>query len=267
MTTADVSNNRSALVTGGASGLGAATVDALLADGWSVVALDRDPAGRTDDRLCEVKGDVTSPDDVAAAVAAATDMAPLRLAVHCAGMGVPGRTLNPDGTVMELDVFRHVVDVNLNGSFNVGRLAAAAMAGQERDEHGGRGLLVFTASCAAFDGQAGQVPYAAAKAAVAGMTLPLARDLAPVGVRVMTIAPGVFATPMYQPSDEVLDAAGPEARAFVENMHSRLEAEILNPRRPGRPAEYASLVLHLAANPYLNAEVIRLDAGLRPRAK
>ncbi|HVF76523.1 MAG TPA: SDR family NAD(P)-dependent oxidoreductase [Acidimicrobiales bacterium] len=259
--------HRSALVTGGSSGLGAASAEALLAEGWHVVVLDREPAGRGSERLQELQGDVTVADDVAAAVDAAAAAAPLRLVVHCAGTGIPGRTLDSDGSVMALDVFRHIVDVNLGGTFNVARLAAAAMAAQEPDERGERGLLVLTASCAAFDGQAGQVPYAAAKAGVAGMTLPLARDLAPVGVRVMTIAPGTFATPMYQPPEEVLAAAPPEARTFVENLHRRLESEILFPRRVGEPAEFAALVVHLAANPYLNAEVVRLDAGLRPRAK
>ena len=243
----------SAIVTGAASGLGAATARALAGAGAAVVGLDlavgwerggEPPAGVT-----AVSGDVTSADDVAAAVESAVAAGPLRLTVNCAGIGTPGRVLSRHG-VHDLDQFTRVLTINLVGTFNVLRLAAAAMAATEPvDDDGQRGLIVNTASVAAFDGQVGQVAYSASKGGVAGMTLPAARDLAQHGIRVMTIAPGILDTPMM---------AG-----TTEEFRLALAANVPFPRRLGRPDEYADLVLAIAAADYLNGEIIRLDGALR----
>jgi NAD(P)-dependent dehydrogenase (short-subunit alcohol dehydrogenase family) len=241
------------IVTGGASGLGEATARRLAAAGARVVIVDRD-----EKRGCEVaesiggayaRADITDEKDVEAAIAVALGLGALRLVVGCAGVAWGARTLAKDGSPHELAVFQKVVNVNLVGTFNVVRLAAAAMAKNEPDENGERGACILTASVAAFDGQVGQAAYAASKAGVAGLTLPLARDLAAIGVRVVTIAPGVFDTPMMA----MLPDAAKEA----------LSANVPFPKRLGRPDEYAQLAQSIAENAYLNGEVIRLDGALR----
>lgn len=243
----------SAIVTGAASGLGAATAAALAAAGAQVVGFDLaagwERAGAPAAGITAKSGDVTDAADVAAAVTAATALAPLRIAVNCAGIGTAGRILSRHG-VHDLDVFSRVISVNLIGTFNVLRLAAEAIAATEPiDEQGQRGLIVNTASVAAFDGQIGQIAYSASKGGVVGMTLPAARDLAQFGIRVMTIAPGILDTPM-------LAGVTPE-------IHAALSASVPFPSRLGRPDEYAALVLSIAAQDYLNGEVIRLDGSLR----
>ena len=247
-----------ALVTGGASGLGEATARRLLEEGARVVLVDL-PGGRGEEvvvslgeRASFAPADVRDPDQVAAAVAAAAGLGELRVVVCCAGVATPGRILSRRG-VLDLEAYRTVVEINLVGTFNVLRLAAEQMATNEpvADERGmgDRGVVVMTASVAAFEGQIGQAAYASSKAGVAGLTLPAARDLADKGIRVMTIAPGVFETPMM---------AG-----LGEEVRSSLEALVPHPPRLGRPEEYASLVAHIVDNPLLNGEVVRLDGALR----
>ncbi len=243
----------SAIVTGAASGLGAATAAALAAAGAQVVGIDLPAAwqraGQPGPGITPSPGDVTSAADVADAVATASGLAPLRLAVNCAGIGTAGRILSRHG-VHDLDTFTRVVTVNLIGTFNVLRLAAEGIAATEPvDDQGQRGLIVNTASVAAFDGQIGQIAYSASKGGVVGMTLPAARDLAQFGIRVMTIAPGILDTPM-------LAGVTPE-------IYAALSASVPFPSRLGRPDEYAALVLSIAAQDYLNGEVIRLDGSLR----
>lgn len=237
----------SALVTGGASGLGLATAAALDAAGAAVLIADLAEPAERPGNAGYLSTDVTDPDQVAAAVGAARDRGPLRVAVNCAGIGTPGRVIGRNGP-LPLEQFARVVQVNLIGTFNVLRLAAAAMAGNEPVE-GERGVLVNTASIAAFDGQVGQAAYAASKGGVVGLTLPVARDLAAAQIRVMTIAPGLFDTPML---------AG-----LPEEARDSLGRQVPHPSRLGSPAEYAALVLHIVANPMLNGEVIRLDGALR----
>jgi NAD(P)-dependent dehydrogenase (short-subunit alcohol dehydrogenase family) len=243
-----------ALGTGAASGLGAATATALAGAGTTVVGVDLpggwQKAGPPADGVLRVEGDVTSPDDVAAAVSAATGSGrPLRVAVNCAGVAWASRVLGRKG-VHDLDLFRNVVGINLIGSFNVLRLAAEAMAATDPIDAGGlRGLIVNTASVAAFDGQVGQIAYSASKGGIAAMTLPAARDLAQHGIRVMAIAPGIMDTPMMA--------------SITEEFRTGLEATVPFPARFGRPDEYAALVLSIAALDYLNGEVIRLDGALR----
>jgi NAD(P)-dependent dehydrogenase (short-subunit alcohol dehydrogenase family) len=231
----------SALVSGGASGLGAATARRLRDEGAEVVVLDL----RGDD---VVEGDVRDEGAVRAAVAAAVARGPLRVAVSSAGIAPAGRLLGREGP-LALSEFVRAVEVNLVGTFNVMRLAAEAMARSEPDADGQRGVIVNLASAAAFEGQVGQVAYAASKAGVVGMTLPAARDLAGLGIRVVTIAPGAMDTPMME--------------GFPGAVVERLAAAVPNPRRLGRPEELADLVAHVVANPYLNGEVIRLDGALR----
>jgi NAD(P)-dependent dehydrogenase (short-subunit alcohol dehydrogenase family) len=244
-----------ALVTGGASGLGEATVRRLAAGGARVVIVDRDekrgPALATElgERARFVKADVTSAEDVQKAVDAANELGGLRIAVSCAGVGWAARTINKEGQAHDLELFKTVVGINLVGTFNVARLAAAAMAKQAPGTDGERGVIINTASVAAYDGQIGQAAYSASKGGVVGMTLPIARDLSAVGVRVMTIAPGTMDTPM-------LAQLPPEAR-------QALAAGIPFPKRLGAPDDYASLVQHIVENGYLNGEVIRLDGALR----
>ena len=244
-----------ALVTGGASGLGGATVRRLAAAGAAVTIVDRDAArgkaladelgGAT--RFAEA--DVADAEQVQAAVDLASGVAPLRIAVNCAGVGWAGRVIARDGTPHDLDAFTFVVRVNLIGTYNVLRLAASAISRGEPLDDGERGVVVNTASVAAFDGQIGQTAYSASKGGVVGMTLPAARDLAAAGIRVMTIAPGTFDTPML---------AG-----LPEPQRDALAAEIPFPRRLGRPEEYAALVQHICENVVLNGEVIRLDGAIR----
>ena len=236
--------NSRAIVTGGASGLGAATAAWFREQGATVVILDRD-AG---DDPNHVQADVTSADSTAAAIAQAVDrMGGIDICVNCAGIVIGEKTVGRNGP-HDLDAFRRVVDVNLIGSFNVLRLAAAEMARNGRTENG---VIVNTASVAAFDGQKGQAAYAASKAAIAGMTLPLARDLAGLGIRVCAIAPGIFATPML--------------RGLPPDVQDGLAAEVTFPPRLGDPREFARMAAHIVENAYLNGEVIRLDGGLRMR--
>jgi NAD(P)-dependent dehydrogenase (short-subunit alcohol dehydrogenase family) len=238
-----------ALVTGGASGLGAATAEALREGGAQVIIADLPSAqDRVDgDRFTFAAADVRDPEQVAAAIAQATSLAPLRVLVNCAGVGAPGRVLRK-GEPMALEQFTTTVEINLIGTFNVIRLAAAAMARNEPVDEG-RGVIVNTASIAAYEGQIGQAAYSASKGGIVGMTLPIARDLASVGIRVVTIAPGLFDTPL-------LAGLPPQAR-------ESLGASVPHPARLGDPAEYAALAVHIVANEMLNGEVIRLDGALR----
>ena len=246
-----------AIVTGGASGLGAATAKALAAEGATVFAFDLavsiekadDVAGVT-----YVPVDVTDVEQVRAAVATAAGTGvPLRTVVNCAGIGTAGRVLAKDGSASDPALFARTVNVNLVGSYNVLALAAEAIAKTEPLEHDARGVIINPASIAAFDGQIGQVAYAASKGGIVGMTLPAARDVASKGVRVMTIAPGLFDTPLL--------AALPEA------ARESLGASIPFPSRLGRPEEYAQLVGQIVANPMLNGETIRLDGAIRMAPK
>ncbi|RAX16177.1 SDR family NAD(P)-dependent oxidoreductase [Pseudarthrobacter sp. AG30] len=253
-----------ALVTGGASGLGAATARRLFDDGASVVLLDLassggqavadDLNGRTQAGQSAVfaAADVTSEAEVRAAVATAAGLGPLRIVVNCAGIATPGKVLGRAG-VLPLEAFGRVVQVNLVGTFNVLRLAAEAMAATEpvATRLGGpeRGVIINTASVAAFDGQIGQPAYSASKGAVAAMTLPIARELARSLIRVVTIAPGIFETPMM---------AG-----LPQEAQDSLGAQVPHPSRLGKPAEYANLVAHIVDNAMLNGETIRLDGAIR----
>jgi NAD(P)-dependent dehydrogenase (short-subunit alcohol dehydrogenase family) len=242
-----------ALVTGGASGLGAATARRLVAGGARVVLVDRDETRGTalagEIGATFAKADVTDTAQVEAAIAAATQLGALRICVSCAGVGWASRTLDKTGKPHDLELFQKVVGVNLIGTFNVMRLAAAAIAKSDPLDDGARGVIVNTASVAAFDGQIGQIAYAASKAGVAGMTLPAARDLAPVGIRVMTIVPGIFDTPMLG--------------ALAADRRAALAADVVFPKRLGDPAEYGALVAAIVENGYLNGETIRLDGSLR----
>jgi NAD(P)-dependent dehydrogenase (short-subunit alcohol dehydrogenase family) len=242
-----------ALVTGGASGLGAATVRRLAQGGAKVVIVDRDEA-RGQALAGELgatfaRADVTDAAQVEAAVAAAAQLGPLRIAVSCAGVGWAGRTVDRAGKPHDLDAFKTVIGVNLIGTFNVMRLAAAAIARTEPLEVGERGVIVNTASVAAFDGQIGQIAYAASKAGIVGMTLPAARDLAPAGIRVVTIAPGIFDTPLLG--------------TLADDRRAALAADVVFPKRLGDPAEYGALVAAIVETGYLNGETIRLDGGIR----
>ncbi|MBA3463314.1 MAG: SDR family NAD(P)-dependent oxidoreductase [Deltaproteobacteria bacterium] len=241
------------LVTGGASGLGAATVRRLVSGGAKAVIVDRDEA-RGQALASELgavyaKADVTDPEQIQAAIDEAQKLGPLRVAVSCAGVGWAARTLDKTGKPHDLELFRTVIGVNLIGTFNVLRLAASAMSKNEVLEHGERGVIVNTASVAAFDGQIGQIAYAASKAGVAGMTLPAARDLGVVGIRVLTIAPGIFDTPMLG--------------SLSEEVRAALAKDVVFPKRLGDPAEYGAMVAAIVETGYLNGETIRLDGGLR----
>jgi NAD(P)-dependent dehydrogenase (short-subunit alcohol dehydrogenase family) len=245
-----------ALVTGGASGLGEATVRRLVAAGAAVTIVDRDVdkgealAKELGDAVHFAVADVADPGQVEAAVEMAAAQGPLRIAVNCAGVGWASRVVARDGTPHDFDAFMFVVRVNLIGTFNSLRLAAAAMSKTDPvDEDGQRGVIVNTASIAAFDGQIGQISYSASKGGIVGMTLPAARDLAAVGIRVLTIAPGTMDTPLLgQLPDEGRQA---------------LAANIPFPKRLGRSDDFAALVQHICENDYLNGEVIRLDGALR----
>jgi len=240
-------NSCSALVTGGASGLGLATASALTAAGASVVVADIAKSPGRSAGIRYLQTDVTDEEQVRLAVAAASDAGPLRVLVNCAGIGTPGRVVGRGGP-MPLRQFAEVVAVNLIGTFNAIRLAAEAMMATEPVGEE-RGVVVNTASIAAFDGQIGQAAYAASKGGIVGMTLPLARDLAAARIRVMTIAPGLFHTPML---------AGLPEQARVS-----LGQQVPHPARLGEPTEYAALVMHILENPMLNGEVIRLDGAIR----
>jgi NAD(P)-dependent dehydrogenase (short-subunit alcohol dehydrogenase family) len=242
-----------ALVAGGASGLGEATARLLAERGAVVAVVDRDPergakvAAGVGGLFCAA--DVGDETDVEAAMAAASAAGPLRAVVNCAGIGWADRILRPDGTLHPAAGFEKVLRVNLLGTFNILRFAAAAMARLDAGPDGQRGVVVNTASVAAYDGQAGQAAYAASKGGVVALTLPAARDLAPVGVRVCTIVPGLMDTPL--------------AATMPSRTRERLEARTLFPHRFGRPVEFARLAARIIENPYLNAECIRLDGGLR----
>jgi 3-hydroxyacyl-CoA dehydrogenase / 3-hydroxy-2-methylbutyryl-CoA dehydrogenase len=244
-----------ALVAGGASGLGEATARRLHSGGAHVVIADlnEDRGGALAEELGErasfARTDVTDPDAVQAAIsAAAAQPVPLRIAVSCAGIGWAGRVVGKRGA-HALEPFETVIRVNLIGTFNVMRLAAAVMVENEPTSAGERGVCVNTASIAAFDGQIGQIAYSASKGAIASMTLPAARDMAPLGVRVCAIAPGVFDTPLLG--------------NLPESSREALLRNALFPARFGRPDEFAALVAHIVENEMLNGEVIRLDGALR----
>jgi 3-hydroxyacyl-CoA dehydrogenase / 3-hydroxy-2-methylbutyryl-CoA dehydrogenase len=244
----------SALVVGGASGLGEATARRLHADGATVTIADLNAekgaalAADLGERARFAEANVLEADQLQAAVEAAREGGELRASVCCAGIGWAERTVSKQGP-HDLEIFSNVVKVNLIGTFNTLRLAAAAMVDNQPDDEGERGVCVNTASIAAFDGQIGQVAYSASKGGIVGLTLPAARDLAGRGVRVLTIAPGLFDTPLLAGLPE-------EARAA-------LGAGVPFPKRLGRPDEYAELVAAIVANPMLNGETIRLDGALR----
>jgi NAD(P)-dependent dehydrogenase (short-subunit alcohol dehydrogenase family) len=246
---------RSAIVTGGAGGLGAAVVRHLVGLGVGSVVLDLDEAGATTlrselgDRVGSVHGSVLDDGDVEAAIAAAGELGPLSVVVNVAGGGIAARTVARDGAPHPRQSFEKVVALNLVGTFNVTRLTAAAMAANDPDVSGERGVIVHTASIAAFEGQIGQVAYAAAKGGIVGMTLPMARDLGAIGIRVCTIAPGLMGTPLMM--------------SAPEEMRTKLAENVVHPHRLGEPEEFASLVEHIARNPYLNGTTIRLDGGTR----
>jgi NAD(P)-dependent dehydrogenase (short-subunit alcohol dehydrogenase family) len=244
-----------AIVTGGASGLGEATARHFAAQGAAVTLLDRD-ADRGQAVAEEIGGhfaltDVTDEASVQAAVALALDkMGRITAAVNCAGIAFAVKTVGRDGP-HPLDAFKRTIDVNLVGSFNVARLAAEAMGQNAPEPDGARGVIINTASIAAYDGQKGQAAYAASKGGVVGMTLPMARDLAQSGIRVMTIAPGIFLTPMLH--------------GLSEDVQKQLAADVPCPPRLGDPAEYGRLAGFIVEMGYLNGEVIRLDGALRMR--
>ncbi|MGH9117059.1 MAG: SDR family NAD(P)-dependent oxidoreductase [Acidimicrobiales bacterium] len=245
-----------AIVTGGASGLGEASARALTDRGARVVVLDlQDDKGEQVAKELGgvyVRADVTDADDVTAAVDAAGELGPLRALVNCAGIGWAQRTVGRDGSydgAHDLGAFEKVVAVNLIGTFNCIRLAASAMSRGEPGPDGDRGAIVNTASIAAFDGQIGQAAYSASKGGIVGMTLPVARDLSAVGVRVNTIAPGIMDTPLLG--------------LLTDDIRQALGAGVLFPKRLGRTDEFAHLAVELLTNSYLNGEVIRLDGGLR----
>ena len=242
-----------AIVTGGASGLGAATAAHLANLGARVTLFDlNEEAGNAhaaaiDGRFAKV--DVSSEDDVVNAVAAAREAHGVaRILVNCAGIGPGSKTVGRKGP-HSLSLFQKVIQVNLVGTFNCVRLAAADMAGEEPTETGERGVIINTASIAAYEGQIGQVAYSASKGGIVGMTVPLARDLAKLGIRVCTVAPGIFATPLLM--------------GLPEEVQASLGASVPFPSRLGDPNEFASLVGHIVSNPMLNAETIRLDGALR----
>jgi NAD(P)-dependent dehydrogenase (short-subunit alcohol dehydrogenase family) len=243
------------VVTGGASGLGEATVRALAAAGALVTLFDRDEAraaavaAETGATFAAV--DVTDEASVVAGIGAArTAMGRITALVCCAGIGPPARIVGRDGP-HPLDGFRRVIDINLTGSFNCLRLAAAAMAENDPDSQGERGAVVMTASVAAFEGQKGQAAYAASKGGIVGLTLPAARDLAGLGIRVNTIAPGIFLTPLLM--------------SLSDEVRAQLAADVTFPRRLGDPAEYARLALFLIEAGYMNGETVRIDGALRMR--
>ena len=247
----------SALVTGGASGLGLATARRLAAAGAAVTIVDL-PGSTGAEVAAELGGsfaaaDVTDPAQVAAAVETAAAAGPLRVVVNCAGIAPPAKVLDRDGAPTPLDGFERIVRVNLIGTYNVLSQAAAAMARTEPSGDGGRGVIVNTASVAAFDGQIGQPAYAASKGGVHAMTLPVARELARYGIRVVTIAPGIMETPMLM--------------GLPQAAQDSLGQQVPYPQRLGKPDEYARLVEAIVDNGYLNGETIRLDGAIRMAPK
>ncbi len=244
-----------AVITGGASGLGEATARHFAAQGAQVTLLDRDTE-RGPQVAAEINGhfaetDVTDEASVQAAIAHAMEkMGKITVCINCAGIGPAAKTLGRDGA-HPLDLYQKIIDINLVGTFNVARLAAVEIAKNDPEPDGARGVIINTASIAAFDGQKGQVAYASSKGGVVGMCLPMARDLARDGIRVMTIAPGIFATPML---------AG-----LPDEVQASLAADVPNPARLGDPNEYGRLAAFIVEMGYLNGEVIRLDGALRMR--
>lgn len=248
--------NSVAVITGGASGLGEATAEALVAKGGKVMIFDRDAtkgaevAARLGDHAGFAECDVTSEESVSKAIAATMEkFGAIHLCVNCAGVGSAMKTVGRENKPHDLGVFEMVVKINLIGTFNVLRLAAAEMAKNDADDDGARGLIVNTASVAAFDGQVGQSAYAATKGGVVGMTLPIARDLAQLGIRCNTIAPGIFNTPLMNAAPDKVKQPLIEMTQF--------------PKRLGHPPEYAQLVCHMMENSFLNGETIRIDGGIR----
>jgi NAD(P)-dependent dehydrogenase (short-subunit alcohol dehydrogenase family) len=242
-----------AVITGGASGLGEATARLFRASGAQVTILDRDaergPKIAKEIGATFVQTDVKDEDSVKAAIAKAVEtMGKINAAINCAGVGTAEKTLGRDGP-HSLAHYNRVIGINLVGTFNVARLAAAEMAKNDPSEDGQRGVIVNTASVAAFDGQKGQVAYASSKAGIAGMSLPMARDLSREGIRVMAIAPGIFLTPMLM--------------GLPQEVQDQLAADVTCPRRLGRPEEYASLAKFIVESGYLNGETIRIDGALR----
>jgi NAD(P)-dependent dehydrogenase (short-subunit alcohol dehydrogenase family) len=255
-------NGTSAIVTGGASGLGEATARALAARRVKVVVADlQDDKGEPLAKELGgafVRTDVADPDQVIAAVDAARELGPLWSLVNCAGVGWAARTIGKDGhyaSAHDLELYKKVIEINLIGTFNCIRLAATAMSQNEPDADGCRGAIVNTSSVAAEDGQIGQAAYSSSKGGIVGMTLPVARDLAAVGVRVNTILPGLIDTPIY--------GSGEGSEQFKE----RLAVAVLFPKRLGYASEFASMAVELLSNSYMNAECIRLDAGIRMQPK
>ncbi|MGG7099862.1 3-hydroxyacyl-CoA dehydrogenase [Rhodococcus sp. 24CO] len=246
-------NDGVAVVTGGASGLGLATTKALLAEGAQVVIIDlpssngESIAEELGDRARFAAADVTDESAVSAALDVAESLGPLRVAVNCAGIGPAAKTVSSKGA-FPLDLFVKVIQVNLVGTFNVLRLAAERISRTEPID-GERGVIINTASVAAFDGQIGQAAYSASKGGVVGMTLPIARDLASLLIRVNTIAPGLFKTPLLA--------------SLPEEAQKSLGGQVPHPSRLGDPAEYGALVAHIVSNPMLNGETIRLDGAIR----
>jgi NAD(P)-dependent dehydrogenase (short-subunit alcohol dehydrogenase family) len=255
-------NGSSAVVTGGASGIGAAAARQLAAKGAKVVVADlQEEAGSAvadeiGGAFCKV--DVTNTEDIMNAIEMATSMGPLKALVNSAGIGWAQRTVGKDGSydsAANLEAFQRVININLIGTFDCIRLGATAMSRNEPDEFGERGAIVNLASVAAFDGQIGQASYSASKGGVVGMTLPIARDLAAVGVRVNTVAPGLIDTPIY--------GEGEASEQFKAN----LQRGVLFPQRLGSPDELASMVVECITNSYMNAETIRVDGGIRMQPK
>lgn len=252
--------NSTFIVTGGASGLGAATAQQLVARGGNVIIADlNEETGKATTAALGAKArfakvNVANEDDVKAAVAlAVSTFGGLHGAVNCAGIGSPAKVLGKDGSPLALDQFTRIININLIGTFNVIRLAAAQMNTQPANEEGERGVLINTASIAAYDGQIGQPAYAASKAGVVGMTLPIAREFARVGIRIVTIAPGLFETPMMA--------------ALPQEARDSLGKSVPFPPRLGRPSEFAHLVQTIVENTMLNGETIRLDGALRMAPK
>ncbi|MGQ8363954.1 3-hydroxyacyl-CoA dehydrogenase [Glaciecola sp. 1036] len=249
--------NVSALVTGGSSGLGRATVEVLIQYNYKVIVFDLNLDAKNEleqsfgaNNILFYQVDVTNEAQVQSALTNLPDaFANLRLCVNCAGIAPAKRTLNKENQAYALADFSKVININLVGSFCVAKEAAALMASNQPDHDGQRGCIINTASVAAFEGQIGQTAYAASKGGIAGLTLPMARDLAPLGIRVNTVAPGIMGTPMLL--------------AMPENVQQGLTANVQNPKRLGYPSEFGRLVLHIAQNNYLNGETIRLDGGLR----
>jgi len=248
-----------AIVTGGASGLGEACVRALLGEGGKAAILDfaeergQKVASELGDAALFCLTDITKEEDVQAAIDKTVEaFGAIHIAVNCAGVGIPAKVLGKEGP-MSMDHFSKVVQINLIGTMNVVRLAAEKMVKNQGNDDGEKGVVINVASVAAFDGQIGQAAYSASKAGVAGMTLPIAREFAEYGIRIMTIAPGIFRTPMLE--------------GLPENVQEALGKMVPFPNRLGEPSEFAALVQHIVENSMLNGEVIRLDGALRMAAK